>query len=132
MGWVIEIIFTGVGSVLLQDWTLAGHTYLWMFPIYGAAALGMEVLHDRLRARNWLLRGIIYTGFVFAVEYLTGWLLAQLLGVCPWQYPAGSPHVNGLIRLDFAPAWMAVCFTFERVDDHLRSRPLSVRLRRAE
>lgn len=119
LGWIVEIVFTGVGSVLLRDWNLTGRTYLWMFPIYATAAFGMEVIHDRLRGKHWLLRGLAYTGFIFAVEYASGWLLMQLLGACPWEYPANSPNVDGLIRLDFAPAWMAVAFIFERVHDRL-------------
>jgi uncharacterized membrane protein len=132
LGWVIEIIFTGVGSALLRDWNLTGHTYLWMFPIYATAALALEVMYDNLRDIQWLWRGLVYTGFIFAVEYLSGWLLMQLLGVCPWEYPAASPNIDGLIRLDFAPAWMAVAFAFEWVYDYLAPLPQWIRLRKAK
>jgi len=121
LGWVVEIAFTGVGSILARDWNLTGQTYLWMFPIYAGAALCMEQIHDRLRHRHWLWRGFAYVGFVFAVEYASGWALASLLGACPWEYPAHSPHINGFIRLDFAPAWMALGLVFERAHDRLSS-----------
>lgn len=127
LGWVVEIAFTGVGSILSHDWNLTGQTYLWMFPIYAGAALGMEQIHNRLRRRHWLWRGFAYTGFVFVVEYASGWALVALLGSCPWEYPAHSPNISGLIRLDFAPAWMALGLVFERAHDWLL--PFSTDLR---
>lgn len=131
LGWVVEIVFTGVGSVMLRDWNLTGHTYLWMFPIYAVAAFGMEVIHDELRGKHWLLRGLAYTWFIFAVEYSSGWLLLQLLGACPWEYPAASPNLDGLIRWDFAPAWMAVALAFEQVHDRVMPREERRWLRKA-
>lgn len=38
-GWCLEVIFTSVESIMLQDWRLIGKTSLWMFPIYGMGAL---------------------------------------------------------------------------------------------
>lgn len=133
LGWVVEVIFTGVGSLLSLDWNLTGQTYLWMFPIYAGAALGMELIHGQLRDRYWLWRGMAYVGFIFIVEYASGWALSRLLGACPWEYPPHSPHVNGLIRWDFAPAWMALGLVFERVHDWLLPQTVGLRLfRRAE
>lgn len=130
LGWVVEIIFTGIGSVLAQDWNLTGQTYLWMFPIYAGAALGMEQIHSRLRHRQWLWRGLAYVVFIFVVEYSSGWMLLKLLGACPWEYPAHSLHVDGLIRLDFAPAWMTLGLAFERAHDWLSPWSLGSSLER--
>lgn len=115
LGWIVEVIFTGVGSFIAGDWELTSYTYLWMFPIYGLAALGMEWLHSNMQRQYWFVRGIVYVVFIFTVEYLSGWLLCQWLGACPWEYPASSPHIGGFIRLDFAPAWLALSFVFERM-----------------
>ena len=38
-GWCMEIIFTALGSLRDRDMTLKGVTSLWMFPIYGCAAV---------------------------------------------------------------------------------------------
>ena len=44
---------------------------------------------------------------------VTGWLLRKL-GVCPWDYSDAPLNIDGLIRLDYAPAWFAVGLLFER------------------
>lgn len=135
MGWVVEVIFTGIGSIMRQDWNLTAHTYLWMFPIYGSAALAMEWLHNRLRTRSIALRGVSYLALIYAMEYSSGWLLCQLLGECPWEYPSGILTLHGFIRLDFAPAWLALGLLFERVHDWLApvvEQPLLVLLRKRQ
>ncbi|MCI8286616.1 MAG: hypothetical protein HFH89_02930, partial [Lachnospiraceae bacterium] len=38
-GWCMEISFTALDSLRRRDMTLKGCTSLWMFPIYGCAAL---------------------------------------------------------------------------------------------
>jgi hypothetical protein len=38
-GWCMEIIFTALHSLRGTDKTLKGVTSLWMFPVYGCAAL---------------------------------------------------------------------------------------------
>ncbi len=135
IGWVVEVVFTGLGSIVQGNWNLTAHTYLWMFPIYGGAALAMEWLHNALRKRSFLLRGASYLALIYAVEYSTGWLLCQLLGACPWEYPAGSFTVNGFIRLDYAPAWLALGYLFEHVHNWLVpvvEQPLLVLLRKRQ
>lgn len=115
LGWALEIIWTGTGSLFNGNWQLPGFTYLWMFPIYGAAVL-MEPLHDRISFLPWYMRGTIWVILIFTIEYTAGWLLYSFLGNCPWDYRESTPyHINGLIRLDFAPAWFVVGFIFERV-----------------
>ncbi len=39
IGWCMEILFTGLHSLLVKDYTLAGKTSIWMFPIYGMACV---------------------------------------------------------------------------------------------
>ena len=38
-GWCMEILFTSLGGLLRGDLLLNGHTSIWMFPIYGLAAV---------------------------------------------------------------------------------------------
>jgi hypothetical protein len=121
-GWCAEIAYTGVASALHgEGWRLTGTTYLWMFPIYAAGAvLVLEPLHDRIRSWRWWWRGLSYVPVVWAIEYATGALLVQALGYCPWDYSGATRwHIDGLIRLDFAPLWCALGLVFERVHDWL-------------
>lgn len=110
----MEIIWTGLGALVVGNWELPGFTYLWMFPIYGLAVF-FEKIHDRIRALPLMARGVIWTITIFGVEYLSGWLLSELLGRCPWDYTGTTPyHIEGFIRLDYAPVWFLAGLLFER------------------
>lgn len=122
IGWIAEIVFTGFHSLLAGSLSLTGHTYLWMFPIYGLAAF-LEPVHDRIRTVPWPVRGVIWVGAIFIIEYLTGWLLKVAIGVCPWDYTGITPFaVEGFIRLDYFPVWFAAGMLFEQIHDYLDSR----------
>jgi hypothetical protein len=99
---------------------LTGRTYLWMLPIYGAGGLLFERAHDALRATAWPLRALIYVAGFFAGEALAGLALKVLTGRCPWDYSYARLSVlGGVIRLDYAPVWMAFAFFLERAHDVL-------------
>lgn len=100
---------------------MTSRTYLWMFPIYGGAVL-LEPVRDRLREQPWWVRGAAYTLAIFIVEFIAGFLLELLTGVCPWDYSGTPFSVFGYIRLDYAPAWFAAGLLFEMVDDRLRGK----------
>jgi len=119
LGWALEIVWTGLGRLLQRDWDLQGRTYLWMFPIYGSAAFLLEPAHNLMRGLASPVRGLIWVVLIFAVEYGTGYLIRRLTGHCPWDYSRARWSVHGLIRLDYAPAWLAVGFLFERLHDRL-------------
>ena len=93
LGWTVEILWTGLGALLRGNWHLPGFTYLWMFPIYGLAALLFEPLHRLIKDLPIIVRGLIWVAAIFVVEYLTGWFLAELLGRCPWDYSTSTPDV---------------------------------------
>jgi hypothetical protein len=112
----MEVCFTGVSAALFEhDRHGTAKTYLWMHPIYGATALGMEFLHDRLRFLPRPLRALAYTAVIFGAEFTTGWLLRKALGRCPWDYEQRGWSVKGLIRLDYAPFWYVAGLLFEPV-----------------
>ncbi|MCL4515807.1 MAG: putative ABC transporter permease [Firmicutes bacterium] len=121
LGWIMEIIWTGLGSAIHGNWRLVGKTYLWMFPIYGLAVF-LEPIHDRIRPLPAWVRGLIWMAVIFAIEYLAGWVLKLVTGSCPWDYSRTPYSINGFIRLDYAPAWFAVGLLFERVHDEVKRR----------
>ncbi|KUG02433.1 protoporphyrinogen ix oxidase, putative form, hemj [hydrocarbon metagenome] len=121
VGWIFEIVFTGTGSLLRGVLSLTGYTYLWMFPIYGMA-LFLEPVHDRIRSAPWPIRGIIWVSLIFFIEYVSGWLLSNIIGFCPWDYTGFSPYVvDGFIRLDFFPFWFTAGLIFEKIHGFLDS-----------
>jgi hypothetical protein len=118
-GWVLEVCFTGASAAIFRkDRHGTAETYLWMHPIYGATALSLEVLHDRLRFLPRPLRALAYTAVIFGAEYATGWLLRRALGRCPWHYQSGL-NIKGLVRLDYFPFWYGAALLFEPVREAL-------------
>lgn len=123
-GWCMEVVFTGVGSLLKGDPALTSKTYIWMFFIYGLAIL-LEPIHNSIRSLPAVVRGGIYMVLIFAAEYVTGFLLYKLIGQCPWDYTGCRFSVNGFIRLDYMPAWFTVGLLFEKLHDTLVS-PITI------
>lgn len=127
-GWCVEIVWT-VGHGLVAalaagrspDARLSGHTYLWMFPIYGGGILLFEVAHAAIGGFPWFVRGTIYMTGCFAVEYVTGWAIKMVSGTIPWDYSAVRWNVHGLIRIDYAPAWFLFGLLLERVEEMVKA-----------
>lgn len=127
-GWCAEVVWTGLRSGIRGDRTLASRTYLWMFPIYGLAAVFFEPLHDAVRSLPALRRAAIYAAGIMATEYLSGWTLERTLGKCPWDYRGKTRlHLRGYVRLDYAPAWALAGLVLERLHDLLDGRPSQFR-----
>ena len=126
IGWLMEIIWTGLGSILRGEWRLVGQTYLWMLPIYGCGIL-LEPIHERIRPLPWFFRGLVWTSLIFGIEGGTGTLLKMIIGSCPWDY-TGTPLAawGGTIRLDYAPLWFGVCLGFEQLHDLLHRIRISL------
>lgn len=112
-GWCMEILFTSTDSFLKQDKRLIGRTSVWMFPIYGFAAV-IAPLYRHIKNFPALLRGGIYSIGIFSFEYISGTLLKRH-GMCPWDYSHAKMNIDGVIRLDYAPLWMAAGLLFERI-----------------
>jgi hypothetical protein len=94
-------------------------TSLWMLPVYGAAQLAFEPVHDALRARQTAQRAAAYAVGFTCVEYASGRALRALRGEAPWDYAHARAHLHGLIRADYVPLWAAAGLAFERLHDAL-------------
>lgn len=113
-GWCMECLWTGMNSIRgHKDRTLACHTSVWMFPIYGMAAC-LNPFCKKLKDRNALLRGGIYAFLIYITEYTTGVVLKKY-GACPWDYSKAKLNYKGVVRLDYAPAWFLAGLFFEKV-----------------
>ncbi|TCS83530.1 hypothetical protein EDD72_10480 [Tepidibacillus fermentans] len=112
----MKVIWTGFWSLLSGNLALSGHTYIWMFFIYGSAVF-LEPIHGRIRRWHFIIRGSTWAILIFAIEFLTGYLLQLILGECPWDYrQTTSITLMGLIRYDYFPAWFTVGLLFEKLD----------------
>jgi uncharacterized membrane protein len=122
LGWCFEIVWTAVTEKVRgtqRDWRLVGHTYLWMFPIYGLLAPLGEPIHNALRHQPWVARGLVYLLGIWAVEFAAGWLLRKFTGRCPWDYSHLRGNIQGIVTLEYAPVWFLFGLGFERVHDAL-------------
>lgn len=112
-GWGMEILFTALHSLQRRDMTLKGTTSVWMFPIYGTAAF-LQPVCRRLSGKPALARGFVYALCIFLTEYCTGRFLWKRR-LCPWDYGSSRYHIGHVIRLDFAPYWIAAGLFFEQL-----------------
>ena len=93
-------------------WSLTGKTYVWMLPIYVLIPLMAGPLMKKIADMNLFVRLLIYTFIILVVEFISGFLLQQITGKCPWEYTTGW-HIMGYIRLDYIPSWMFFSFWIE-------------------
>ncbi|MBD5487676.1 MAG: hypothetical protein HDR13_02645 [Lachnospiraceae bacterium] len=113
LGWFLEMIFTAFHAFRKRDLRLHCTTSVWMFPIYGLAAL-LAPFARLMRGHNFIFRGLVYTGMIFSGEFLTGlWLMKRDL--CPWNYEKSRWNLAKVIRLDYAPCWFTAGLLFERL-----------------
>lgn len=119
-GWCGEVLYTALtGSLLRGDWRLVGHTYLWMFPIYGLIAPLYEPIHNLIRDLPLLGRALIWSAGFTLVELTSGWLIERLTGRCPWDYSERRWAINPYIRWDYFPVWALVGLALEPIHDFL-------------
>ncbi len=121
LGITTEIFFTALSDVVLSiknrkkiNYSLTGHSYIWMFGIYGLVAIFLPPAYDFLANLPLLVRLLIYALAIFIVEFITGWLIEKITGKCPWHYDT-TWAVKGYIRLDYLPFWMVFGWIIERV-----------------
>ena len=112
-GWCLEIFWTSLDSLRRGEKKLMGQSSMWMFPIYGMAAL-IHPLSLLFRHLGMLTRGLLYMSGIFGAEYLTGMFLKRR-GMCPWDYSDAKLNYRGVIRLDFAPVWFLTGLIYERL-----------------
>lgn len=102
-----------MGAIRNRDKKLMAQTSLWMFPIYGMAAV-IKPISSHLTKVPMLARGAIYSVGILTGEYVSGSLLKKHK-MCPWDYSRAKANINGVIRLDYAPLWMFAGLTFEKI-----------------
>lgn len=124
IGLVLEVIYTGLASLLKGDLSMQGFTFLVMMPIYGLFVF-LEPFHTHLRPYPWWIRGLIYLVMIWLIEYSSGLILAKFLGHCPWCY-SDPLNVKGYITLRMAPEWFLVGLGFEVLHDFLDTLPVDI------
>lgn len=96
LGWSAEIVWTALTNAC--DKNLRGHSYLWMFPIYGLLALLYDPMHVFVAHLHFPLRAALYGIGFLLIEYLAAAVLDLLLGTVPWDYNRSAPGYRWNIR----------------------------------
>lgn len=123
LGWSMEVFWTGFQSFRRRELKLVGRSSIWMFPIYGLAAI-LSPISKWIKNENAWIRGGIYSICIFIGEFLTGSFLKKY-DLCPWDYSNTRFHYKGIIRLDYAPLWFMVGLIFEKLFFMLRKEETS-------
>lgn len=127
LGVTTEVFFTAIVNLIdagnLDDLSLKGHSYIWMFPIYGLTSVLFPIGFNLLKGLNRVLRYFIYGAGILVVELITGFMLEQFTGRCPWEYQTGW-HFGGYIRFDYLPLWM--CFGAMLEEFHRFNRSIGI------
>ena len=113
LGCLMEILWTGLGSLINRNFRLSSNTSIWMFFIYGMVIF-LEPFFVMLEPFYFLLRGSIYAALIFAGEFVIGIALKRA-DICPWDYSHTRYHVKGVIRADYIPAWIIVGLFYEQI-----------------
>lgn len=120
LGMLMEVFWTGLHSLLAKDYNLISMTSIWMFFIYGLAVF-LEPVHNKIRRYHIIIRGVIWAFVIFTIEYISGFVLEQLVGSFPWDYRNSTMYtIRGYIRFDYFPAWFVVGLGFEKIHDFLK------------
>ncbi len=116
-----EIFFTSIYrnvSAAMEgaawNWDMKGHSYIWMFFIYGFASIFFPFAMNRMKKVPDFFRLLVFATAIYVAEFISGFLLEMLTGSCPWEYKEGL-HIMGYIRLDYLPAWMAFAYLLEKL-----------------
>jgi len=117
LGITIEVIFTAFYPLFSSEqfsWSLEGNSYIWMFFIYALINPLFELGYPKVKNYNIIIRLLIYSSIIFAIEFSMGFILEKLTGKCPWEYSTGLTFF-GYIRLDYIFFWMVFGYLIEKI-----------------
>lgn len=112
-GWCMEVVWTALGNIKKRDRRMMGNTSIWMFPIYGLAAI-IKPLSKKMKNHSPIFRGSIYMTGIYCVEFVSGIILKKK-NCCPWNYSKCKYNIKGVIRLDYAPLWFGAGLLLEKI-----------------
>lgn len=117
VGTQLEMFFTGFHSIfILRDRSAICRTSLLMIPIYGFGADGLGLLRLLIHFAPIFIP--VATLFIFALEYVSGWLF-HLLKIKIWDYSHSKFSIHGMVRLDYLPFWLMVAIAFDQLSDYV-------------
>ncbi len=114
LGLLVEVFFTGIGSLIRKHWDATAKTYLWMVGVYGLTALLLEVVSEAI---SWpfYLKAFIYVPIIFGAEGLSAWIIKRIIGRVPWDYGVSHWTPAGFVNFKYAPYWFLLALAFDPI-----------------
>lgn len=133
LGFMIEVVFTGLHNIIvLGSKKAAGHTYLWMFPVYGSGGSLLEQIMLFMKSSHlspmlsMVSCILLMTLAIYVMEFTWGAVFEYIIGICPWKYTNSDGvtiHKNsilGYIRLDYFLFWLGLAGVFYMYGEKLK------------
>lgn len=130
IGILIEFFFTSIHSLIIRNWKLTGHSYLWMFPVYSLTAFLLEAIKDAL-PWPFYIKAFVYMIIIYGAEALSGYSIKLLTNklqhffgghggnIVPWEYPKSAWTILGLVNFKYIPFWLILSLSFDRVSTYV-------------
>ena len=115
-----EVGFTAARSfVKNRDFSLIGHTSLWMFPIYAIGlTCGFDLIRDIIEYD--IIRWMSYPLWIWLVEVLFGLPTVKAgLRIWDYHYLPESLHWRGIVSFAHAPVWVSFGIMVEAINGRL-------------
>lgn len=112
LGLNAELLFTGLRNFP----TCTGESQLWVAPLYYFGSLYVfEPLYLSNPKASTIYRMFKYAVSFLLIEYVAGFILKKIIGVCPWDYGNRVGTLSGYANLTYAPLWGLLGLAGERV-----------------
>ncbi len=117
VGWLVEVVFTGIGSLIRKDWAATSKTFLWMHPVYGGGGFAVYLIYNNvIISANPIVDAVVlavlfYVPLFYGFEALAGLASIKLFGRILWDYGRSKWTPMGLINIKYAHYWLllALC-----------------------
>jgi len=119
-GLLIEVVFTGLYSLLSGNLKLTCQTSLWMILVYGTARCLFDYIGMTLHYNRFIM-GCIYTPLIYLQEFAWGFLFLKVLKKRLWDYGGSKITPMGLINFFYFPAWFVLALFFDKINYFLHS-----------
>jgi hypothetical protein len=119
-GLLIEVVFTGLYSLLNGNIKLTCQTSLWMVLVYGTARCLFDYLCVTLHYNRFTM-ACIYTPLIYFQEFIWGLLFLKVLKKRLWDYGLSHWSPMGLINFRYLPAWFLLALFFDKINYFLHT-----------
>ncbi|KAK3584878.1 hypothetical protein CHS0354_023463 [Potamilus streckersoni] len=130
-GLLDEILFTAIFDMVFESTgnrQLKGYSSVFSFFIYGSCSFLVERLYVFLYLQHgirWYIRLPLYLLVLYLWEFTWGLTLRQF-GACSWDYSHYKYNLMGLVTLEYAPAWLILCYFQDVLSDFLLSLQIRI------